>query len=70
MAAAAAPAFDAELFGDNQQVVDASVARIVAHGIECFGAFTHGGTVSYSILSINPLNAVRARLEITNNNLF
>lgn len=34
MASAAISAFDAELLGDNEQVFDASVARIIAHGIE------------------------------------
>jgi hypothetical protein len=34
MATAAVPAFDVELPGNNQQVVDAPIARIVAHDIQ------------------------------------
>jgi len=34
MASATVPAFDAKLLGDNQQVFDAPIAWIVAHGIE------------------------------------
>ena len=34
VATAIVPTFDIILLGNNQQVVDAPIARIVAHGIE------------------------------------
>ena len=55
VAAAVVPAFDAELFCDNQQVIDTPIARIVAHSIEQFDPLIHGQIVPYPILCINPL---------------
>jgi hypothetical protein len=53
MATAIVPAFDVELPGNNQQVVDVPIARIVAHDIQQFGPLVHGYIVSYPILRIN-----------------